>query len=193
MTHHTPITAPPENIQDVFKRATCLYGRTQIDAALDSMAMEMNAELEDKNPLFLCVLIGGIVPLGDLLPRLNFPLELDYVHATRYMGDTRGHTLKWIAKPTHTIKDRTVVVVDDILDGGITLAEIVKYCQAQGAKKVYTAVMVDKVDVRLPEGLEKADFSGLEVGNHYVFGYGLDYKNYLRNVPGIYRVAEEDQ
>ena len=189
-----PINAhTPEKVQEVFARSTCLHGRTEIDAALDQMAIEMSAELEDKNPLFLCVLIGGIVPLGNLLPRLHFPLELDYVHATRYGDATTGGELQWIAKPTHSLQGRTIVVVDDILDGGITLAGIVDYCKANGATKVYTAVLVDKKDARLETGVQVADFTGLEVENHFVFGYGLDYKNYLRNVPGIYRVASEDE
>ena len=128
------LTAPlhvhtPEKVKDVFSRATCLHGRTEIDAALDQLAIEMSDELEDKNPIFLCVLIGGIIPLGNLLPRLHFPLELDYVHATRYGDATTGGELKWIAEPTHDLKGRTIVIVDDILDGGITLSGIIDYCK----------------------------------------------------------------
>lgn len=182
----------PKDISEVFARANCLYGRTEVEAALDQLSVEMSAELEDKNPLFLCVLIGGIIPLGNLLPRLHFPLELDYVHATRYGTGQSGGILNWIAKPTHNLQGRTIVIVDDILDGGITMAEIVRYCEQQGAKKVYTAVLVDKVDARLEGGTPRADFAGLQVENHFVFGYGLDYKNYLRNIPGIYRIADSD-
>ena len=86
-----------------------------------------------------------------------------------------------------------MVVVDDILDGGITLDSIVKYCENAQAKKVYSAVLVDKHQARDPKGLPKADFCGLTVENHYVFGFGMDYKGYLRNAPGIYMVSPEHE
>ncbi len=181
----------PDHIREVFSKATCIYAKNDVEKAFDNLATHISHELADSNPIFICVVIGGIIPLGSLLPRLDFPLEVDYVHATRYRNRTRGHEVEWRAKPACDMKGRTVVIVDDILDGGITLAEIIRYCEEQGTKKVYSAVLVDKKEARLPEGLEKADFCGLEVENHYVFGYGMDYKGYLRNAPGIYMVSPE--
>ncbi|HYF97448.1 MAG TPA: hypoxanthine-guanine phosphoribosyltransferase [Coxiellaceae bacterium] len=183
----------PAKIREVYSKATCIYTKEQIDKALDNMALAIHEELSHSNPIFLCVVIGGIIPLGNLLPRLDFPLELDYVHVTRYRGDIVGKDLHWKVTPSCSLKDRIVVIVDDILDGGLTLQAIVNYCQEQQAKKVYTAVLVDKMDARLVGGHPKADFCGLKVDNHYVFGYGLDYKEYLRNAPGIYRVAPEHE
>lgn len=181
----------PEDIQHIYESSKCLYTIEQVGAALDTMAAAMNTTLAEENPIFLCVVVGGIVPLGNLLVRLNFPLEVDYIHATRYRGETTGGKIHWKAKPTSDLKGRTVVVVDDILDSGITLEEVVKFCDAEGAKKVFTAVLVDKVDARDPIGLQTADFTGLDVPNEYVFGYGMDYKEYLRNAPGIFSVAPE--
>lgn len=183
----------PEHIREVFAKATCIYGKTEVETAISRMAIEISQALSQTNPIFLCVVVGGIVPLGNLLPHLDFPLEVDYVHATRYRGDIRGKDLHWKSTPTSNMKGRTVVVVDDILDGGITLAEIIKFCQEKGASSVYSAVLVDKCSARLPQGLPRADFTGLEVENHYVFGYGMDYKGYLRNAPGIYMVAPEHE
>ncbi len=183
----------PEDIRDVFAKATCLYSKSEIDSALDRMATAISYRLAHTNPVFLCVVVGGIVPLGNLLPRLDFPLEVDYVHATRYQNSTRGKELVWKSHPDINLSGRTVVVVDDILDGGITLNAIIEYCQAQGASDVLSAVLVDKKNARLPEGCPTADFCGLEVDNHYVFGYGMDYKGYLRNAPGIYVVAPEHE
>lgn len=183
----------PEHIREVFAKATCLYSKTEVEAALDTMATEISLALSFSNPIFLCVVVGGIVPLGNLLPRLDFTLEVDYIHATRYHTNTKIKNLEWKVKPTCKIKNRTVVVVDDILDGGVTLAAIINFCKEQGAKSVYSAVLVDKYNARLPNGPESANFSGLKVGNHYVFGYGMDYKGYLRNAPGIYRVAPEHE
>ena len=181
----------PNHIRDVLAKSTCIYSKTEVDVALDKMAHEISERISHENPLFLCVVVGGIVPLGNLLPRLDFPLEVDYIHATRYQNKTVGRELAWKAVPQSSLKNRTVIIVDDILDGGITLSEIVKYCEGQGAKKVLTAVLVDKDNARLSGGLPSADFFGLRVDNHYVFGYGMDYKGYLRNAPGIYMVAPE--
>jgi len=183
----------PSHIKEVSAKASCLYTRQDIEAALDQMAAQIHDRLADKNPLFLCVVVGGIIPMGNLLPRLDFPLEVDYIHATRYQKTTTGKALTWKVLPDTALKNRTVVIVDDILDRGITMAEIVKYCQAEGALEVLTAVLVDKDNARLPEGTAHPDFYGLRVDNHYVFGYGMDYKGYLRNAPGIYVVAPEHE
>lgn len=181
----------PADVRDVFKKATCLQTKADVESALDTMATAISYELADANPLLLCVVVGGIVALGNLLPRLDFPLEVDYVHATRYGMGCTGKEVKWLAKPSYDLKGRTIILVDDILDGGITLQSIVEYCKEQGAEKVYSAVLVDKQDARLEGGLPEADFAGLTVPNEWLFGYGLDYKGYLRNAPGIYSVADE--
>ena len=157
------------------------------------MAINIHDELKDKNPVILCVMIGGLVPLGNLLLRLDFPLEVDYVHATRYRGELTGGEIHWKVKPSANLKGRTVLVVDDILDGGITLAAIIDEVKAMGAEEVFSAVLVDKFRKRVPNGLQKADFVGLEVEDHYIFGYGMDYNEYLRNAPGIFVVDPEHE
>lgn len=182
----------PKTIQEVFERSKLVYSAEEIEAALDQMAEQINAELADTNPVLLCVMIGGLVPVGNLLPRLNFPMELDYVHATRYRGETSGGEIYWKVKPSTDLTNRTVLVLDDILDGGVTLSAILQYCEDQGAKKVYSGVLVDKHHVRVDGGLDQADFTGLTVDDHYIYGYGMDYHEYLRNAPGIYQVSDED-
>lgn len=183
----------PSHIREVYEKATCLYTTNEVEAALDRMAKSIHQDLEDKNPILLCVMIGGLVPLGNLLPRLDFPLEVDYVHATRYRGDITGGDLHWKVKPSVSLKDRTVLVVDDILDGGVTLSSIIDYVKGQGAEAVYSAVLVDKHHKRVENGLKNADYVGLQVDDHYIFGYGMDYNEYLRNAPGIFVVAPEHE
>lgn len=183
----------PKQIQEVYEKSTCLHTKQEIDAELNRLAIDIHEVLSDKNPLLLCVMIGGLVLTGNLLPRLDFPLELDYVHATRYRGATSGGELTWKAKPSAEIKNRTVLIIDDILDQGLTLQSIIDFCQAQGAKEILTAVLLDKRECRIDGGLATADFTGLVIPDRYVFGYGLDYKEYLRNAPGIFMVAPEHQ
>lgn len=183
----------PDKIKEVYEKSTCLYSTAEIEAALDKMASAIHRELADKNPVILCVMIGGLIPMANLLLRLDFPLEVDYVHATRYKGDIKASQLVWKVKPSLDLANRTVLVVDDILDGGVTLAAIIKEVEALGAQEVYSAVLVDKHHKRVPNGLDAADFVGLEVDDHYIFGYGMDYNEYLRNAPGIYVVSPEHE
>lgn len=183
----------PKHIEDVYAKSTCLFTSEEVNVALDRMAADIHAKLSDKNPLVLCVMIGGLIPMGNLLLRLDFPLEVDYVHATRYRGEISGGDLIWVQKPQANLKDRNVLIVDDILDRGITLNSIVQQVKAAGVASVHTAVLVDKYQARVPEGLAKADFVGLQVDDHYIFGYGMDYQEYLRNAPGIYVVAPEHE
>lgn len=181
---------PPEHITAVLNEATCIHTAQAVQLALDKMAHEIEEVLEDKNPVLLCAMVGGLVTTGQLLPRLDFPLQLDYIHATRYRDQMQGGQIEWVTMPRISLKDRVVLVIDDILDGGITLAEAVNYCRSQSAQSIYSAVLVDKQRERPAEGLKKADFTGVTVPNRYVFGCGMDYKGYLRNAPGIYAVKE---
>lgn len=183
----------PKRIQEVYRKATCIYTKEQIEMALDEMAIQIHNRLSERNPILLCVLKGGIVLAGNLMPRLDFPLELDCVHATRYRGATQGGELHWKVIPQVNLKGRTVLILDDILDGGITLQSIVDFCKAEDATEVLTAVLLDKTASRVEGGLPAADFAALTVEDRFVFGYGLDYEEYLRNAPGIYEVAPEHQ
>jgi hypoxanthine phosphoribosyltransferase len=150
------------------------------------MARQINATMSDKDPVVFCVMNGGVIPTGHLLPRLTFPFRMDYLHATRYREKTTGDELHWLKTSDIDLDERNVLIVDDILDEGYTLKAIVDYCQHQGAKEVYTAVLADKQHNR---GCGfKADFVGLEIIDRYVFGMGMDYKGYLRHLPAIYAV-----
>jgi len=176
-----------EQIQEVLENADRLFDKTQVKAAYDKMAEEITARLQNHLPIVLCVLTGGLVPTSELITRLPFPLQLDYIHATRYQGDTRGNDLTWIARPSIPLSGQTVLIIDDILDEGLTLDAILNYCHEQGASKVYSAVLVTKRHGRRSDHI-KADFTGLEVGDRYVFGCGMDYRGYLRNLHEIYAV-----
>jgi hypoxanthine phosphoribosyltransferase len=180
-------------IKNILDKAECLHDLAAVNKALDGLAKKITEELKDTNPLILCVMIGALIPTGHLLTRLNFPLEVDYIHATRYRSTTRGGDLHWLVEPRQTLKERTVMIVDDVLDGGVTLAAIVDYCKQAGAKAVYTTVMVNKIRERDPGVELEPDFVGLETVDRYLFGFGLDYEEHLRNAPGIYAVCQEHE
>lgn len=172
-----------EEITSVYREADTLYTRPQVETAFNELAARITGELGPYNPLLLCCMVGGIIPCGYLLPRLDFPLQLDYIHATRYQGATEGGQLYWQHKPSVSLRGRVVLVIDDILDEGHTLAAILEYCRQEGAEP-YSAVLVDKQHDR--KRGELADFTGLRAEDRYLFGFGMDYKEYLRNAPGIY-------
>jgi len=177
-----------EEINRVRATADLLHSEQEVEAAIDKIAQEINIAFADRNPLVLCVINGGIVAAGKLLPRLTIPLTLDSIHASRYQNQTSGGSVKWLVQPETPLKGRTVLIVDDILDEGITLEAIYDYCREQGATAVYSAVLVDKILDH--QKTVTADFIGLRVVNRYLFGYGMDYKGYLRNAPGIYACKE---
>ncbi len=173
-----------QEAQQVLDKADCLHDKAAVEHALDRMAREITAAMAGRNPLVLCVMTGGVIATGQLLTRLHFPLHLDYVHATRYTGKTRGGELVWIARPQHSLKERCVLIVDDIYDEGITLTSLVQACREEGATEVYTAALVEKVHDRKTD--YTVDFVGLQVADRYVFGYGMDYKDYHRNLDAIF-------
>lgn len=184
-------TVTPEQAWDVFQQADCLYNEERVETALSAMAGAIQQRLDGTNPVVVCLMNGGVVPFGKLLTRLQFPLQVDYVHATRYGERIRGGDLEWIAGPFVPPQDRTVLLVDDILDEGTTLAAIEARYRADGARAVHKAVLVRKDRPRkIPV---EVDFVGLDIPDRYVFGYGMDYKGWLRNAPGIYAVSAEHE
>jgi hypoxanthine phosphoribosyltransferase len=170
----------------VLAEADCLFSRDEVDSAFAQLANSISEKLSDTNPVVLCIMNGGIVPMGMLVTRLDFPMQIDYLHATRYRNKIRGSELKWIVTPTLSLKHRIVLLVDDIHDEGVTLEEIKQYCLQEGAQKVYSAVLVNKQHGR--KNNTNADFVGLDIPDRYVFGFGMDYKGLLRNASGIYAV-----
>jgi len=174
--------------QKVRDEADELVGQRDVLMAIDRMASEITEKLYNRNPILLPVLNGGLIFAGQLLTKLDFPLQVDYIHATRYGSKTDGAQLQWHVKPTLSLAGRTVLLVDDILDEGITLAAMAEYCRKEGAQEVFMAVLVEKLHLRKVVPGMRADFWGVEVGDRFLFGYGLDYKGYWRNAPGIYAV-----
>jgi hypoxanthine phosphoribosyltransferase len=172
------------------RHADCLFSPEEVEAAICRLAAAITARLEAADPLVLCVMHGGLITTGRVLPKLHFPLECGYVHATRYGHEQSGGILDWKVRPGEELCGRSVLLVDDILDEGRTLSAIIDYCFQCGAKEVLTAVLVHKEHDRKSAGLRNADFTGLISPDRFLFGCGMDYKGYWRNAPGIYAVRD---
>ena len=182
-----------EDFSAILQRADSLCSASQVQAALDRMAADIAGDLAGLDPVVLAVMTGGMVPAVWLMERLRFPCQLGYVHATRYRGGTRGGPrLEWLARPQMDLAGRHVLVVDDILDEGPTLAAILEECGRRKAASVRSAVLVKKRHDRCLPGL-RPDYLGLEVEDRYVFGCGMDYHERFRQLPAVYALAEEDE
>lgn len=182
-------TMTAEQAQTVLQNAELLYSSEQIAAALDRLAAAITERLAERDPLVLVVLNGGLIAAAGLLSRLAFPLRLGYAHATRYRGTTQGGGLDWIAPPWPAVIGETVLVVDDVLDAGDTLQALLATVRQQGATAVYSAVLVRKQRPGAIPDLS-VDFIGLEAPDRYLFGCGMDYREYWRQLPAIYALRD---
>ena len=179
----------PLQAQQLLDNAECVASADTVQAVINRMADEIAGTLAAELPLVLAVMGGAVVFAGQLLPRLNFPLEFDYLHVTRYRGNTSGGEVEWRVLPGQNVVGRSVLVLDDILDEGETLAAIRDKLHDMGAARVWSAVLTNK-----DNGLNKpiqADFVGLDVPNRYVFGCGMDAYGLWRNLPAIYALKDE--
>ncbi|HSJ81175.1 MAG TPA: hypoxanthine-guanine phosphoribosyltransferase [Thiobacillus sp.] len=179
----------PLQAQQLLDNAECVASADTVQAVINRMADEIAGTLAADLPLVLAVMGGAVVFAGQLLPRLSFPLEFDYLHVTRYRGNTRGGEVEWRVLPGQNVVGRSVLVLDDILDEGETLAAIRDKLHDMGAARVWSAVLTNK-----DNGLNKpirADFVGLDVPNRYVFGCGMDAYGLWRNLPAIYALKDE--
>lgn len=177
-----------EEAARVMQQAVCLHDRNRVEAAYQQIAEQINRDMAGGDVIALCIMNGGLVPAGMLLPRLDFQLRVDYLHASRYRERTHGDELQWRVEPSQSLAGKDLLIIDDILDEGFTLDAILRFCHDQEAASVKAAVLVEKLHDR---GIRPpVDYIGLQVPDRYVFGCGMDYKGFWRNAPGIYAVAD---
>ena len=174
-----------------------VFSYREITTALDKLADKLNQQLKNETPVVLCVMQGGLIFSGQLIPRLQCMLEIDYIHATRYDNKTSGGELTWKAYPVTPLKNRTVLILDDIFDEGKTLKSIIQYCESQGATNIVSAVLLrknhnrsithDSIDTALSDNI------ALTVEDKYVFGFGMDYNGQYRQLNSIYALEEDNR
>jgi len=185
--HHNRARALLESAEEIFDKAT-------VDASVTRMAEELNARYDRPDnqefPLVLGVMGGAVVFTGNLLPQLTFPLEFDYIHVSRYGDEDKGGQVVWKVIPRSNVAGRTVIVLDDILDEGETLAHVKERLLDMGAAEVILAVFADKA-IGKPKPV-KPDLVGITIPNRFVVGFGMDAYGYWRNLPGLWAVKTEE-
>ena len=174
--------------QQALTNSEIIFSEQQVQTAVTRMATEITAALAESHPLVLSVMGGAVIFTGQLLPKLNFPLDFDYVHVSRYGNKLQGGELKWKVAPHENVRDRIVLVVDDILDEGETMQAVKQRVMELGATRFYSAIFADKLNGKTKP--IKADFVGLQVPDRFVFGYGMDIHGAWRNLPAIHATKE---
>ena len=173
-----------DTIQALIRKSSVIYSEIEIKTVIKNIADQVNQTIKTDDLYVLCVMNGALIFAGQLLPRLEKNIQYSYIHATRYAASLTGGPIHWLVKPPIDIEGKTVLILDDILDEGITLREIAATCLAMKAKAIFTAVLFDKEIVKEKSYLP--NFIGLKVPNRFVFGYGLDCKGLGRNLPHLY-------
>jgi hypoxanthine phosphoribosyltransferase len=179
--------------QALLQHAHEIVSPDAVQAAVRKVADVLNARFTAPDagfPLVLGVMGGAVVFTGTLLPQLDFPLEFDYIHVSRYGDDDRGGQVVWKVIPRQNVAGRTIVVLDDILDEGETLAHVKQRLLDMGAAEVIIAVFADK-DIGRHKPIV-ADITGLTLPNAFVVGFGMDVYGYWRNLPGLWSISPED-
>ena len=180
----------PDPVQawQILRNADLVCSADEVSGAIRSLAAKISEELADAYPLLLTVMGGAVFFTGQILPLLRFPLDFDYIHVTRYGNSTVGAGIEWRVAPPPSVQGRTVLVLDDILDGGNTMAAIRDRIVSLGAAAFYCAVLTEKV-LGGPKPIAP-DFVGLSVPDRFVFGCGMDAQGFWRNLPEIYALRE---
>ena len=179
-----------ERASQVHETAELLFDAAAVDEAIGRLAQRIEQDHGGDRPLLLCVMNGGMYLTGQLLRHWEFPLTLDYVHATRYRLATLGKTVLWKAYPQNEIRDRSVLIVDDIFDQGYTLEEINAYCLKHGARQCSSVFLMRKTHDRKTAEVAP-DYHALECGDCFVYGAGMDLNGHFRNLSAIYSLPEK--
>jgi hypoxanthine phosphoribosyltransferase len=183
-----------ERARKLLQNAEEIFDAAEVQQAVAGVAEKLNARF-DRNgdesfPLVLGVMGGAVVFVGQVLPQLRFPLEFDYIHVSRYGDDDQGGRVVWKVIPRPNVAGRTIIVLDDILDEGETLAHVKQRLLDMGAAEVIIAVFADKA-LKQSKPV-KADIVGLTIPNKFVVGFGMDVYGYWRNLPGLWAIRPED-
>lgn len=178
-----------ETLDEVNANSECLFNLNEIELALSVMVKNITQDMGNSHPIVLGVMRGALAMLGYILPRFSFYVEVDYVHVSRYQNQLIPGDILWLREPHISLMGRSVLLVDDILDQGVTLKAISEKCYALGASEVKIAVLCKK-NIRNFTPAIAADYVALDVPDAYIFGYGMDYEGGWRNAPGIYKLVK---
>ena len=183
-----------ERARTLLQNAEQIFDPAAVQQAVVRVADALNKRFDQPGdetfPLVLGVMGGAVVFVGQVLPQLRFPLEFDYIHVSRYGDEDQGGNVVWKVIPRSNVAGRTIIVLDDILDEGETLAHVKQRLLDMGAAEVIIAVFADKAIKKAKP--VKADLVGLTIPDKFVVGFGMDVYGYWRNLPGLWAIRQDD-
>ncbi len=183
-----------EAIKDLADSINAAYSATlqmSEDAGLlleSEVALAVNQPIK-KEVVVLCVMNGGMVFCAHLLPLLNFPLQFDALQISRYGDKDIGGALRWLKKPTIELRNKHLLIIDDLIDEGVSLTEVFNYCEGENPASTKVAVLLNKETTRRAPEAITPNYIGLSIPDEFIFGFGIDYKNYYRNLLDIYSIT----
>ena len=157
-----------------------------IEQGIKRVAEQMNSELAEKNPIFLAVLNGAFMFAGELMKEVSIASEITFVRLASYQGTATTNRVQEVLGLNESIKGRSVVIVEDIVDSGNTMVSLLKELEKHEPEEIKIATLLFK-----PAALKQKlhlDYIALEIPNDFIVGYGLDYDGYGRNLKDIYKV-----
>jgi hypoxanthine phosphoribosyltransferase len=176
------------NIKVRDKEFSLFLSAEEIDKGVEIVAEMINQDMEGRDPLFLCVLNGAFIFASDLLKKVTVDCEISFVKLSSYVGTQTTNTVRELIGLDQVISGRTVVIIEDIIDTGVTMAYTLEKLRKLGASDVRIATLLFK-----PEAFKKnyaIDYVGIVIPNDFIVGYGLDYDGHGRNYPDIYKIID---
>ena len=173
----------------ILNHSDVLASKKEVAKSIQNCAINISDKYHNKNPIILCLMNGGLFFTAKLCEHLHFPLRIDYLHATRYRGNTTGSDLQWVKSPQFNLANEHILLLDDVYDEGVTLKEVTSALGAQNPASLACAVLVDKQHQRKPLGFS-VEYSAITLPDRYLFGCGMDYLGHWRHLPQIYAVHD---
>jgi len=170
-------------------KLTLLFTSDEIAATVKKLATEIRQDYRDKHPILIGVLKGSFIFMADLIRLLDFPLEVEFVRLSSYGGGKSPGKIKLVQDAQSNIKDRHVLVIEDIIDTGFTTAFVLEHLDKKKPASLKLCTLTDKPSRR--KVTVNIDYLGLTVPNKFIVGYGIDWNERFRYLPGIYTMEEE--
>lgn len=177
-----------EKVQVLDKQFEFYLSYEEIDSKIQLLANKINKDLAGKDPIFICILNGAFMFAADLLKKLTIDCSISFLKMASYSGVGSTGTVKQLIGLNENISSRTVVIVEDIIDTGLTIENIIKQLNAFDPKEILIASLIVKPDSY--NGVYPIDYYCFQIPNDFIVGYGLDYNGYGRNLKNIYQICK---
>lgn len=177
-----------KNITILDKEFTLYLSKQQIEDKISEIAKELTTRLADKNPLFLCILNGSFMFAADIMKNVNIPAEISFIKLASYEGTSSTGKISELIGLNKDIKGRTVVIIEDIIDSGLTMQHLLETLKEKDPESIIVTSLLVKPD-NLKVDLD-IDYCAFSIPDKFIIGYGLDYNGYGRNYPNIYVIKE---